>query len=778
MSGAELPASNNDGSGSSSAELPPRPQRSQRIDYHFLNGGSDEDDIEDHIRKKPRLDSPPGRLESIGPEDSASQLHLNLPTPSESVPPGSSRCFTEAIRPYKSHRKARIKPLNQWLWNQFRVSPLPGKQWRPRRSRQLLEDREIQCIHCGWKTTDSARATSTTNMKTHLAKHNIFEKSGPQDLGEGSSETKQHSIASIFQSRAQHDTRALLEQNILRWVVTDDVAFTAIESPAFQQIFKDLPDAPLPFSSRTVARRIDADFDRCRIQLIDELARTCSTIALSLDVWTSKNHKAILGVIGHWVSTDFKYQERVLEFSELAGSHSGENMAETLQKMLVELRIEEKLLTITADNASNNETLVSELYFHLLEKYNSEDSKLPDKGRLRFQGIDSYIRCLAHVLNLIVRDILSRMKSGDHKSAIEACDLLQGNKKIGRQSALARIRIMTLWILRTPQRRQQWKVTCQANGLNDKFIEYDVETRWNSTYRMVQGALQAKAQIRMWIEHQNQFPPFSADDWLQLQQLEMILSKFDEFTQLVSRRKSQISLAIPIYYELNDMLEDAASAQGDFSGLSSDITSAISAGMKKYKKYYELMDAQDAYYIALVLDPRFKTLLLDKELGQVTAPKVIRSIKDTLHEQYPSKSSLEQSTSKIKQDNKRQSLEARVLQKLQPQVIQRSDIDRYFEEGVVTVDESVTKDEDWLFGWWRTHNDEYPRMAAAARDYLAIPAAEVAVERLFSRGRDLLGVRRHSLKGETMRKVMLLRDIQSTLAYTTAYYPSQITWYN
>ena len=90
MSGAELQASNNDGSGSSSVELPPRPQRSQRIDYHFLNGGSDEDDIEDHIRKKPRLDSPPGRLESIGPEDSASQLHLNLPTPSESVPPGGA----------------------------------------------------------------------------------------------------------------------------------------------------------------------------------------------------------------------------------------------------------------------------------------------------------------------------------------------------------------------------------------------------------------------------------------------------------------------------------------------------------------------------------------------------------------------------------------------------------------------------------------------------------------------------------------------------------------
>jgi len=56
-------------------------------------------------------------------------------------------------------------------------------------------------------------------------------------------------------------------------------------------------------------------------------------------------------------------------------------MAETLQRMLVELQIEEKLLTITADNASNNETLASELYFNMLEKHNSKDSNVPDKGR-------------------------------------------------------------------------------------------------------------------------------------------------------------------------------------------------------------------------------------------------------------------------------------------------------------------------------------------------------------------------------------------------------------
>jgi hypothetical protein len=89
---------------------------------------------------------------------------------------------------------------------------------------------------------------------------------------------------------------------------------------------------------------------------------------------------------------------------------------------------------------------------------------------------------------------------------------------------------------------------------------------WNSTYRMIKDALEAKAQIKKWTEDQNQFPPLSPDDWSQLQQVKTILSKFDEFTQLVSRWQFQISLAIPIYYELHDILEDAASGREFFHG--------------------------------------------------------------------------------------------------------------------------------------------------------------------------------------------------------------------
>ena len=63
-----------------------------------------------------------------------------------------------------------------------------------------------------------------------------------------------------------------------------------------------------------------------RYDLKCELEATCKTIALSLDVWTSKNHLPILGIIGHWLTEDFKYKERILDFTELHGIHSGENL--------------------------------------------------------------------------------------------------------------------------------------------------------------------------------------------------------------------------------------------------------------------------------------------------------------------------------------------------------------------------------------------------------------------------------------------------------------------
>lgn len=50
-------------------------------------------------------------------------------------------------------------------------------------------------------------------------------------------------------------------------------------------------------------------------------------LSLFLDIWTSTNHISVIGIIGHWLTPDFIYQEKVLEFAELTEVHSGEYIA-------------------------------------------------------------------------------------------------------------------------------------------------------------------------------------------------------------------------------------------------------------------------------------------------------------------------------------------------------------------------------------------------------------------------------------------------------------------
>jgi hypothetical protein len=65
---------------------------------------------------------------------------------------------------------------------------------------------------------------------------------------------------------------------------------------------------------------------------------------------------------------------------------------------------------------------------------------------------------------------------------------------------------------------------------------------------------------------------------------------------------------------------------------------------------------------------------------------------------------------------------------------------------------------DFVRMWRKEHALQWPQLAVAARDLLPVSASEVDVERLFSGCRDEIGIRRHSLKAETVRVLTLLRS--------------------
>lgn len=78
-------------------------------------------------------------------------------------------------------------------------------------------------------------------------------------------------------------------------------------------------------------------------------------------------------------------ESRLLEFVEVDSSHDGGTFAMLVENILAELEIGPKLISITDDNASNNESMATQLY-----KYSSLSTHLAIGDAVRFKGMDTY----------------------------------------------------------------------------------------------------------------------------------------------------------------------------------------------------------------------------------------------------------------------------------------------------------------------------------------------------------------------------------------------------
>ena len=167
------------------------------------------------------------------------------------------------------------------------------------------------------------------------------------------------------------------------------------------------------------------------------------------------------------------------------------------------------------------------------------------------------------------------------------------------------------------------------------------------------------------------------------------------------------------------------------------------------------MDQTIIYYIASVLDPQIKGLWIQKE--HPNGDTKIAEVKKTINKLYLLKPQAPMPA--VAADSTLMSFLQEMLYKIHQDQTFTSDVDLYF--STLVVPPSGNNDDlGQVLNQWRSHESEYPVMSQVAQDYLPIPAAEVDVERLFSSGKDLIGLRQHSLKIDTMRALMMLRSLQ------------------
>jgi hypothetical protein len=203
-------------------------------------------------------------------------------------------------------------------------------------------------------------------------------------------------------------------------------------------------------------------------ELICTLEESCQTIALSIDGWTSQNSIPMLAVNSTWLSPDFIRYRACLGFIEVQGSHSGMNLASYVYEILLKFQLRQKFISITGDNASNNDTLSLYLLRYLRQRFHDFlDEHKTRRGDIQFRGEESQIQCFAHICHLIVGVILSNLGAGTHKEAVAILDNYETMK--GRpitisqdqsSGVIAKLQLIVLWVARSPLRIQEWDQLC------------------------------------------------------------------------------------------------------------------------------------------------------------------------------------------------------------------------------------------------------------------------------------------------------------------------------
>ena len=100
------------------------------------------------------------------------------------------------------------------------------------------------------------------------------------------------------------------------------------------------------------------------------LLKSVRRISITTDLWKSGQKIQYMVVTAHFIDSNWVLQRRVLSFKNVPPPHSGVIVADALSRSLLDWRIEDKVASITVDNASYNDVCIKRLkeYFMLRKK--------------------------------------------------------------------------------------------------------------------------------------------------------------------------------------------------------------------------------------------------------------------------------------------------------------------------------------------------------------------------------------------------------------------------
>ncbi|XP_019155820.1 PREDICTED: zinc finger BED domain-containing protein RICESLEEPER 2-like [Ipomoea nil] len=345
-----------------------------------------------------------------------------------------------------------------------------------------------------------------------------------------------------------------------------------------------------------------------------------------------------------------------------------------------------------------------------------------------------HMRCIAHILNLVVQD------------GLKDCD-----------SSVKKVREVVRYVRNSPARLKKFRDLADWLSIKQRSsLCLDVPTRWNSTYLMLQSALtyqkvfeSLESDCSFKSDLGNSIPDFM--DWESVGSLVQLLKCFYDMTIRISG--SLYVTSNTFFTEISDLyclLKGMVEVGGPVGVMGKNMKA-------KFEKYWGDVEKMNLMiFFANILDPRDKleymptqfNHMYGEEKGKPFYDKVVAGLAELFDDYSTYASSSVPSVPVSVQPTSASSVSVG-----KPQDFLKSQIKKQRLESGVEEEESFD-----ILGWWKINSARFPVLSKLARDVLAIPISTVASESAFSTSGRVLDPFRSSLTPKIVEALVCTQD--------------------
>lgn len=618
------------------------------------------------------------------------------------------------------------------------------------------------CRHCKKKLSGSS-TSGTSHLRNHLIRcrrrsnHDIAQllatkgkkKEGPIPLAIANfsfdQEQQRGSTTGKFEQGHTKDVAINIRNScfdhkrsrfdLARMIILHGYPLAMVEHVGFKIFVRNLQ----PLFELVTFDGVEADckeiYQNEKQKVCDLLDKLPGKISLAVDMWVApKGDARYLCLTAHCIDDTWQLKKKILNFITVDPSSTEEHalLSEVIMTCLRDWDIDRKLFSMTFDSCSPVYDNIACRIRDIL----SQNRFLLCNGQLFEVG------CAANVIKLMAQDALDALTDVTRK--------IRASIKYVTSSQSTQTKFNEMV--------DQLLVSGGVNSSNQKCLCLDDPVRWNSTYIMLDIALEHKDAFALLQQHD----PFYANaicptdiDWERASAVTSFLKLFVEVSNVFAGNKQQNPTANIYFPEICDIhLQLIEWCQNP-----DDYISSLASKMKsKFDEYWKKCSL--ALAIAAILDPRFKMKLVEYYYPQIyggNATECIDIVSNCMKELYnghdicsPLAAAAGGSHSQVNNNDRLTGFDRFLHETSQSQNI-KSDLDKYLEEQLFP--RSV--DDFSILNWWKVHTPRYPILSMMARNILGIPMSKVAID---TGDRVLDHFRSTSLSSDTVQALMCAHD--------------------